>query len=380
VIYSIAALEVADMKEQLGCLGEDDWSVLTRFFPLGWEEKAREFGALQRCRGFPDAERLLRTLLIHLGDGCSLKETVVRAKHGGLVDVSSVALFKRLKLSGEWLRWMACSLMTNWFSRQSGDLFGPDLRVRLIDGSNVQEPGSTGSSWKIHYSVGLPSLLCDEVYVTGPKIGESFKRFKIRSGDLLLGDKQYAKRPGIAYVVGCGGDVLVRTNLQSVSFLDENGASFPLLDHLRTIKGTKLGDWDVWVKHDKSFIPGRVCALRKSKKAREAARLKTLRQRSKKGKVRPETLEAAEYTFVFTTLPRRFGPMIILETYRGRWQVELAFKRLKSIIGLGHLRKVDLDGAKAWLHGKLLVAFLTEALIIAGTTFSPWGYALIEES
>jgi hypothetical protein len=380
MIYFIATLEVAAMKEQLGCLGEDDWSVLTRFFPPGWQEKARELGALRRCRGFPDAERLLRTLLIHLGDGCSLKETVARAKHGGLVDVSSVALFKRLKCSGEWLRWMACSVMTNWFSKQSGDLFGSDLRVRLIDGSNVQEPGSTGSSWKIHYSVGLPSLLCDEVYVTGPQIGESFKRFKIRRGDLLLGDKQYAKRPGIAYVVGCGGDVLVRTNLQSIPFLDANGTAFPLLDHLRTIRGTQLGDWDVWVEHDKSLIRGRVCALRMSKKAREAARLKTLRERTKKGKVKPETLEAAEYISVFTTLPRKFGPTIVLETYRGRWQVELAFKRLKSIIGLGHLRKVDIDGAKAWLHGKLLVAFLTEALIIAGTIFSPWGYALREES
>jgi hypothetical protein len=368
------------MREQLGCLGEDDWSVLTRFLPLGWQEKAKELGAIRRCRGFPDAEALLRTLLIHLGDGCSLKETVVRAKHGGLVDISSVALFKRLKLSGEWLRWMACSLMIKWFSRQSGDLFGADLRVRLIDGSNVQEPGSTGSSWKIHYSVGLPSLLCDEVYVTGPNIGESFKRFKIRHGDLLLGDRGYANRPGIAYVVGCGGDVLVRANLHSIPFLDQSGETFPLLEHLRTITGTKLGDWDVWVEHDKSLIRGRVCALRKSKNARDAARLKTLRTRTKKGKVKPETLEAAEYTFVFTTLSRKFGPTVVLETYRGRWQVELAFKRLKSIIGLGHLRKIDIDGAKAWLHGKLLVAFLTEALIIAGTTFSPWGYALIEES
>ncbi len=142
----------------------------------------------------------------------------------------------------------------------------------------------------------------------------------------------------------------------------------------------ELGDWDVWVEHEKSLIRGRVCALRKSKKARDAARLRTLRARTKKGKVKPETLEAAEYTFVFTTLQRKFSPTIVLETYRGRWQVELAFKRLKSIIGLGHLRKIDIDGAKAWLHGKLLVAFLTEALIIAGTTFSPWGYALIEES
>ncbi len=107
--------------------------------------------------------------------------------------------------------------------------------------------------------------------MTGPQIGESFKRFKIQRGDLLLGDKQYAKRPGIAYVAGCGGDVLVRTNLQSIPFLDANGTAFPLLDHLRTIRGTQLGDWDVWVEHEKSSY-GAVCALRMSKKAGEAAR------------------------------------------------------------------------------------------------------------
>ena len=65
--------------------------------------------------------------------------------------------------------------------------------------------------------------------------------------------------------------------------------------------------------------------------------------------------------------------------YRGRWQIEIAFKRLKSIIGLGHLRKSDVEGAKAWLHRKLLVAFLMEALIAAGERFFPWGYPLSPE-
>jgi len=54
----------------------------------------------------------------------------------------------------------------------------------------------------------------------------------------------------------------------------------------------------------------------------------------------------------------------------------LAFKRLKSIIGLGYLKKTDLDAAKAWIHGKLLVAFAIEALIVAAERFSPWGYPL----
>jgi hypothetical protein len=62
--------------------------------------------------------------------------------------------------------------------------------------------------------------------------------------------------------------------------------------------------------------------------------------------------------------------------YRGRWQVELAFKRLKSLLGLGHLKKVDPQGAKAWLQGKLLVAILIEALISLAERFFPWGYPI----
>ena len=64
----------------------------------------------------------------------------------------------------------------------------------------------------------------------------------------------------------------------------------------------------------------------------------------------------------------------ILELYRHRWQIELAFKRLKSLLHLGHLKKTDPEGAKAWLQGKLFVATLIETLIAVGERFSPWGY------
>lgn len=136
----------------------------------------------------------------------------------------------------------------------------------------------------------------------------------------------------------------------------------------------------MWVPYEDIFLPGRVCALKKSKEAADKARIKALRENGKKGHpVKPETLESAEYVFVFTTLPRTFSAKTALEMYRGRWQIELTFKRLKSIIGLGHLRKTDVEGAQAWLHGKLLVAFLMEALIVAGERFFPWGYPLSPE-
>ena len=80
---------------------------------------------------------------------------------------------------------------------------------------------------------------------------------------------------------------------------------------------------------------------------------------------------------VFTTFStERFTDLDILDLYRCRWQVELVFKRFKSIAHLGHLPKHSDDSAKAWLYGKLFVALLTHKLIQHASCFSPWGYVL----
>jgi len=356
---------------------EQDWPYLLTFLPNGWQQKAKEQGALLRSRNFPNSEILLRILLIHLADGCSLRETVARAKAGGLVSITDVALLKRLKSSGEWLRWMAQELMKTWIEKQPSSVFTSIHNIRIIDGSSIQEPGSTGSNWRLHYSICLPSLRCDEVYVTSPKIGESFKRFTVKPGDLFLGDRGYAHRAGILHVINGGGDVLVRLNLTNVPLVTSDGQPFALLEHLRSLTGTKIGDWKVWVPFESTLLPGRICAIKKNKEATEKARKKALKENGRKGaKVKPETIESAGYIFVFTTLDDEIKPATILEMYRGRWQIELVFKRLKSIIGLGHLKKTDAEAAKAWIHGKLLVAFLIEALIVAGETFFPWGYPI----
>lgn len=356
---------------------EDEWSVLRSFFPVDWEEKAKELGALKRCRKFDGADALLRTLLIHLADGCSLRETVVRAKQGGISSISDVALLKRVRASGEWLRWMAEQLMSHLAHPRIYGVLGQEMRIRIIDGSTVQEPGSTGTSWRIHYSLGFPSLNCDEVHITAPNIGESFKLFSVNRGDLFLGDRGYANRGNVNHVFKGGGEVLIRINLVTLPFVDPHGASFPILERLRTLSGTRLGDWDVLISHEGKLIPGRICALKKSKQSTEIARRKTLKENRKKGRrIKPETLEAAGYTFVFTTLGRHVTTTQVLEIYRGRWQIELAFKRMKTIVGIGRLKKKDVDAARAWIHGKLLVAFLIETLIASGERFSPWGYPI----
>jgi IS4 transposase len=129
---------------------------------------------------------------------------------------------------------------------------------------------------------------------------------------------------------------------------------------------------------ERSPVSARLCVIRKSEAATALAVKKLKRRANKHGaKLWPETLVYAGYVMVLTTFPESQYPApVVLELYRYRWQIELVFKRFKSIAQLGHLPKKDEDSSHAWLYGKLLVALLTEKVTRQANAFSPWGYCL----
>ena len=63
---------------------DEDWAVLVSLLPPEWREVARHTRALKGLRKDKSAETLLRVLLLHLGCGHSLRETVVRARKAKL--------------------------------------------------------------------------------------------------------------------------------------------------------------------------------------------------------------------------------------------------------------------------------------------------------
>lgn len=364
------------MRQQDLLRGEN-WGVIESLLPEGWQEKAKELGAYQRKRAFAGAGELLRTLLIHVAAGCSFRETAALAGEGGLAEVTDVALNKRLRLAGEWFRWMVAGVVDRWLRPEGIQGVEGSQKVKIADATTVQEPGSKGTTWRIHYSLDLSSLHCDEVKITGSEGAESLSHFTVQPGDLWMGDRGYAKRSGIRHVVSKGGDVLVRIGLRSMVLQDEVEHTFDLLGHLRKLKHQQVGDWPVMVTYEGDQIMGRICAMRKSETAARQAQKKILRDNKKKGrKTKPETLESAQYICVFTTLDKSIPAETILIIYRIRWQIELAFKRLKSLLGMGHLHNKNPESAKAWLYGKLLTACMIEALEAAATRFFPWGYPI----
>jgi hypothetical protein len=356
---------------------EENWKILVSLFPKDWVERAWETGAVERLRGFADEGALIRTLLLHVGRGYSLRETVVRAKASGIAEVSDVALMKRLRKSEEWLRSLCVSLLQENGAALAGSDTG--ISLRAFDATVVTEPGKTGSQWRIHYSLQIPSLKCDFFKIspsTGEGNGESFTRFPVKENDFILADRGYCSPAGVGYVDKARAHLLLRLNTGALPLFSVPGKPFPLLQRLKSLPHAgQVGEWDVLVRAPKRDVAGRLCVIRKSQQAIEEAFQKIHRQESKYGtRTKDETWEYGKYVMVYTTFPRAYTAVKILEWYRLRWQIELAFKRLKSLAQLGHLPKYDDESSRAWLYGKLLVALLTEKLTRIGRDFSPWGY------
>jgi hypothetical protein len=359
---------------------DEDWKILTGLFPPEWQLDARQSGAVARLRGFNSVEEVLRTLLLHVGCGYSLRETAVRAKAAGIAEVSDVTLLNRLRQAEAWLQHLCQHLLEESGVQWRGPQ--PRRRVRAVDGTVIKEPGKTGSQWRIHYTLLLPTLNCDYFAITateGRNTAEHLGRLPATPGDIILADRGYCNAPGIAAAVRRGADVIVRLNTSALPLFGPEGQRFRLLPELRQVQTAgMIRQWPAWVHDPDLCLAGRLCAVRKTEQAiAQAQRRITRRERKDNRRTKPETREYACYVIVFTTVPEsEMGAAEILEHYRFRWQIELLFKRLKSILAMGHLPKYDDQSSRAWLYGKLLVALLTQKLIRLGSEISPWGYDL----
>lgn len=351
-----------------------DWDIVKGLLPGDWEAGARQCGALRRCRNVKSAETLLRLIFLHVAGGLSLRQTVVRAKALGWATLSDVALLKRLRASANWLESLCLGLGRPW--DWPAGLAPGGRRWRIVDATTAQEPGATGIGWRVHYVVQLPALTCDFVAVTGVRGGETLCRIPVQAGDVLLGDRGYSHRAGVAWVLAQGGDVIVRHQGANFPLLDRQGKAFDLLAALRGLHAHQPGTWAVRFEWAGRAWEVWLQAVRKS--AAAARRAKEELRRERGAGIQPQTLELAEYVAVLTSLnPQVVTAHQVLALYRGRWQIELVFKRLKSLLGVGELAKYDPDSARAWLQAKLLTALLLERLEREAFLFSPWGYPLL---
>lgn len=363
----------------LDCQNDEEWRYFLSLLPSNWQILARETGAMkQRLRAFDNSpERLLRCLMIHVGCGLSLKETSVLAMNSDLATPSSVALHKRLKSAKDWFHRLCVELQG---SEPLNSLLTSKICMNVVDGSVIKEPGKNGSTWRLNYCLSLKDLSCKQFEIKptkGKGNGESLKGFEIQSGQYYCADAGYSRASEISYLHDQGAFGLIRVNPKALRLLDAAGQQVDLLEEIKKslFTSSQAFETQLFVNHPatgKPRIPVRVCVKKKTLEQISNAQKKTRQRASKNGhKLSNRTLEFAKYIILVTTFPDRYSTNEILNQYRLRWQVELVFKRLKSLLKVGKLPKKGSESSLSWLYGKLLISILIEKMARRSRAFSP---------
>ena len=364
---------------------ENQWEYLLTYLPSEQElfNLARETGAMRRRRSVRLASDLLRCVLVYSFCGLSLRGTAAWADLQDIGAMSNVALLKRLQKCSEWLgRLLAVKLAERATPPPVAE---GGLRLRLVDATCISRPGSSGTDWRVHLLFDVGRMAIQDFQVTDASGGESLSRFSVEPGEVVVGDRGYIHRRGFAHILAQGGDFIVRMNWQNLPMTAPDGSPFELLPTVRFLPEAAVGEYSVVVKEGRYVrgertpaFPARVVVLRKTESSAQEARRRIIQQYSKKGKVPdPRTLEAAGYIFVVASMgTARLAAPEVLEVYRFRWQIELCFKRLKSLLELDELPAKGPELARTFIYGKLLAGLLLDDFTEAFLGFSPWGFPI----
>lgn len=346
-------------------LQEQDWPAVLSLIEqaIDVEGSARASRALTRKRQVRRGSDLLRLALAYGPGGQSLRQTAAWAELQQIASVSDVALLYRLRDSADWLAQIASALLGRRDATATRIL---GLRLRVIDGSIISPPGGA-PRWRFHCVYDLAEERISAFELTGARSAEALERASIGPGDLVMGDRVYARPGGLHHIAEAGGEYLVRAGRRSLRLAHTDGRPLDLGPVLDRSDRDGSCDLDVLVldgSGERRPLGSRLVLIRKPPEAAKRARKRALRESQRGGhKNDPLSLRCAEHLMLVTSLDReKAGAEQLGELYRLRWRIELAFKRLKSLLSLDRLPAKDQGLARTWILAHLIAALLIENL------------------
>ena len=325
---------------------------------LDLDATARLHKAFVRPRGIQGARDLLR-LALSYGAGASLRDSSAWAQAAAIASVSAPARHRRLGNAASWLELIAKHLVEDSQEQLGGVWAG--WRLRLVDATALCCPGADRTSWRVHVRYGLSGRV-EGLDVTDDKGAEHLTRFAWQRGDIAIADRGYAKPKDLRPVVAAGAHLVVRIGWNSLRLRTPEGERFDLFGALDTVDQTATQAILVETHEPgQAPLPARLIIGRLPAEKAARARDKVMARAAKRGKTVDErSLTAAGFVMILTTLPPAYQPADILALYRFRWQIELLFKRFKSLLNLGELPAKNPKTAKTWIDAKLILALLAE--------------------
>jgi hypothetical protein len=331
---------------------------LLQELPPDYRELAIEFKAFARSRKIKTPEQLLQVVMNYCGIDAGLRET---AGTFTLLEerISDTAIHRRLKACGPWVK----ALLSRMMDAAVQPLAEGHLRFLVIDASTVQTPGATGTDYRVHLAIDLVRLHLVDVTVTDEHTGEHLGHYTLQDGDVVVADRGYNQVTMWMDQADRGVGLVVRYNPHGIPLYDPEGNPIDL-ESVLSASGAAEQCLPTQVRNrGHESLAGHLHALRLPPAQAAEARRRARANAAKKGRQpQARTLVFAEWVLLWTTLPLEIlSTATIMALYRVRWQIELVFKRLKSILTMDRLRaRKDSTLAEVYLHGKLLYAWIVE--------------------
>ena len=349
-------------------LPADRFDDLVRRLPsdLDLDALAHRTKAIERRRDIDTGANLLRMALARGPGGLSLSQTAAWASMLGLAEMSDPGVKYRLDKAVEFLDAVMLRQLADKAPGAAVRWAGRTLR--LSDGSCVQEPGAKTASWRLHGIYDLGQGGFSHLELTDLHGGETIERGAPVAGEIRIGDRGFARAPSLhrfRQASANQADFIVRVGWTAFSLIDPDGVDFDLITHLGQLPAgmvphevmaqARLGPLE-------PMLPLRLILQRKTPQASEAARRKLLAAASRKQTaLDPRSLIAAEFVMLGTSLPPEGYPAEdLLNVYRLRWQIELAFKRLKSLLGIDQIPTRTERASRSWLTAHLIMALFCD--------------------
>jgi hypothetical protein len=329
---------------------------------------ARQTKAIERKRELGSGADLLRLALARGPGGLSLSQTAAWASMLGLAEMSDPAVKYRLD--------KAVGFLDAVMARQLADkspgaaVCWPGRTLRNSDGSCFREPGSKTTSWRLHAVYDLGRGGFSHLELTDKHGAEAIGRGPPIPGEIRIGDRNFARAQSLLEFrrqSANQADFIVRVGWNAFSLRRADGRAFDLIKHLGTLPSDTVPH-EVMVQATAGPLdpplPLRLIILRKTPEATEATRKKLISEASRKQKVLdPRSLVAAEFLILGTSLAAEGYPAReVLAVYRLRWQIELAFKRLKSLLHMDRIPTHTERASRSWLTAHLILALLCDDL------------------
>lgn len=350
---------------------EDDWRALVAHLPGNYEQLAKAHKQLETQYGnakITTADWLLRFILLHVGANLPLRQTVAMMAEAGGPSLSAMRLHMKMRRATPYLQALV-ERMVGWTSEAQPELWAGYF-MTLIDATALCGPGATGTDARIHTKLRVADVAVLDAVVTDVSGGESFKHFLFAPNELAIADRAYCNANNVASALEQGADVLVRYNRGALP-LSHAGAALDVLATLRALDEQEELDVPVSFEHADDSISARLIATRLPEEEAEQARNR-LRKEHGASHVSKESLEAAAYVVLLTTVPReRMNAARCLQAYRLRWQIELQFKRWKSLCGFDRLPNYRDDTIVAWIYAKVLLGILLDRMSSIRDELSP---------